>query len=290
MKQFGLILFFANAFPLAPFFSFICNVFEIEIKRAVMFKYNRRIVAREAKSIGPWISIMEVLVLLCIPVSIGIIYFTGQNATVIEDQIDYTSSTQEFLKELNSTFWTDANIILLLVGVEHVLIFAKLVLAAIIPDVPSKVQQNESLRPVLMKQAEKEVQQSLETKRQKFKDKPLTFQDFKNKQSKQDDKLSFQEFAKACFEKSLQSLQDRREKLTYQEAKLGMNVVRVVKKWERVHEKVPQKPADQVAYTNSSGEINHEHFQPQKCLEDTCPESQYDSMSLLYVPHPNAHK
>lgn len=52
--QFGFISLFANSFPLAPIFSFLTNLLEIQIKLDGMCKFNRRILPEGASDIGTW--------------------------------------------------------------------------------------------------------------------------------------------------------------------------------------------------------------------------------------------
>ena len=80
--QFGFIALFANSFPLAPLFSFICNLLEIENRVIAMSHYNRRSRCEGASGIGAWLNIMEVIAMCCIPVNAAIIYFTGDSTLI----------------------------------------------------------------------------------------------------------------------------------------------------------------------------------------------------------------
>ena len=52
----------------------------------------------------------------------------------------------QYLHKRDPTFWNRANIILLAILVEHLVIGLKIVIAAIIPDVPHKVTEDEFKR------------------------------------------------------------------------------------------------------------------------------------------------
>ena len=58
--QFGYIVFFAQAFPLAPFFSILSNFLEIRGVMSMMAFYQKRSPAQGAKGIGAWRNILEV--------------------------------------------------------------------------------------------------------------------------------------------------------------------------------------------------------------------------------------
>jgi hypothetical protein len=84
ITQFGFIALFANSFPLAPLFSFICNLLEIENRVIAMSHYSRRGHCEGASGIGAWLGIMEVIAMCCIPVNAAIIYFTGDSTLIKE--------------------------------------------------------------------------------------------------------------------------------------------------------------------------------------------------------------
>jgi len=75
--QFGYIVLFAPAFPLAPFFSMITNLIEIRINLNNMAYNNKRNIAMGSSGIGSWGSIIEFLTLVSIATNCGIIYFTS---------------------------------------------------------------------------------------------------------------------------------------------------------------------------------------------------------------------
>ncbi|CAF1281709.1 unnamed protein product [Adineta steineri] len=59
--QFGFVTFFCLAFPLAPLFALINNIFEIRIDALKVVKEFRRPMARRAMGIGTWNSILNIM-------------------------------------------------------------------------------------------------------------------------------------------------------------------------------------------------------------------------------------
>ena len=89
-----------------------------------MCNYSRRFVPEAASGIGSWEKIIELLIIICIPVNCLIMYFTGQNSWRNDED---TSSVKTYLSEENASVWNDKNILLLVVAIEHVLVFIKYV-------------------------------------------------------------------------------------------------------------------------------------------------------------------
>ena len=63
----------------------------------------------------------------------------------------------QWLMNRESGFWTRTNILILAVGIEHVIIALKVVIALAIPDVPKHVKEAERRRPAFVAQAMKEM-------------------------------------------------------------------------------------------------------------------------------------
>lgn len=59
--QFGFITLFVSAFPLAPFFALLNNVFEIRLDAYKFIVTTRRPIPAQAKNIGIWITILDLL-------------------------------------------------------------------------------------------------------------------------------------------------------------------------------------------------------------------------------------
>jgi len=58
--QLGYIVLFAPAFPMAPFFSMMCNFIEIKNNLNNLSFYSKRFHAKAAPGIGSWLGIIEV--------------------------------------------------------------------------------------------------------------------------------------------------------------------------------------------------------------------------------------
>ncbi|RWS20154.1 hypothetical protein B4U80_02926, partial [Leptotrombidium deliense] len=75
--QFGFVTIFVAAFPLAPLFAIINNVFEIRLDAKKMISQMRRPVAKRVKDIGVWYGILEVIGKLAVLSNALIIAFTS---------------------------------------------------------------------------------------------------------------------------------------------------------------------------------------------------------------------
>ena len=75
--QLGFISFFAFVFPAAPVFSLITNLIEIKTKLNSMTYYSKRTIAEGASGIGTWLPIMELISMVCIPINVAMVYWTG---------------------------------------------------------------------------------------------------------------------------------------------------------------------------------------------------------------------
>lgn len=93
--------------------------------------------------------IMEVIAILCIPVNMGIIYFTGDGNLNTDGRSSYEKFTTDNLN------WTAKETIIFIVLMEHVLLIMKLVVAALIDDVPAQVIQAEKKRVFIEDRAKK---------------------------------------------------------------------------------------------------------------------------------------
>ena len=85
---------------------------------------------------------MEFLAVICIPVNCAIIYFTGDGTF----QKVGKSSWVKFLEDQNPERWTEVNIVWLSIGLEHILLLLKIVIASYISDVPHSVALSEKKR------------------------------------------------------------------------------------------------------------------------------------------------
>ena len=139
---------------------------EIVIKLNLMADYGRRNVALCSNGIGNWNSIMNFISLFAIPINMCVILFArspptkvGFNQDLDTIPLEEQSAMTQFLMQ-REPFWTRTNIVLLAVGVEHMVIGLKIVLAILIPDVPGHVQKSEDKRPEVIQQAQRELEKT----------------------------------------------------------------------------------------------------------------------------------
>lgn len=59
--QYGFVTIFVTAFPLAPLFALMNNVFEMRLDAKKFLTFYRRPVPRQAPDIGVWFRILDVL-------------------------------------------------------------------------------------------------------------------------------------------------------------------------------------------------------------------------------------
>ncbi|XP_046917089.2 LOW QUALITY PROTEIN: anoctamin-4-like [Dermatophagoides farinae] len=76
--QFGFVTIFVSAFPLAPLFALINNVFEIRLDARKMITVYRRPVAQRVKNIGIWYRILDTICKLSVITNAMIIAFTTE--------------------------------------------------------------------------------------------------------------------------------------------------------------------------------------------------------------------
>ncbi|KAL1453996.1 hypothetical protein WDU94_010293 [Cyamophila willieti] len=75
--QYGFIVLFVSAFPLAPLFALINNIFETRLDAQKFLKYYRRPVPHRATNIGIWFRILDVVAKLAVISNAVIIAFTS---------------------------------------------------------------------------------------------------------------------------------------------------------------------------------------------------------------------
>ncbi len=76
--QYGFVTIFVSAFPLAPFFALINNLFELRLDAKKLLVHHRRPVAVRVKDIGVWLQIMEALGRISVLTNALIIAFTSE--------------------------------------------------------------------------------------------------------------------------------------------------------------------------------------------------------------------
>lgn len=152
--QFGFLCLFSPCFTLAPLFSLLTNLLEIQTKMDNMARYSRKFRAHGADGIGIWMMMMTFLSYICIPVNIGIIFFTGHKVKTENGQSVIGDSTEasfrKWLFAKDSGLWTPANVLFLAIFLEHMIFFFKFALALLVADVPYDVVEDEAKRPKLI--------------------------------------------------------------------------------------------------------------------------------------------
>ncbi|OQV14471.1 Anoctamin-7 [Hypsibius exemplaris] len=90
--QFGFIVLFGAAFPLAPMFSLLNNIFEIRLDARKLVVQSRRPLARRAQSIGIWFLVLRWMTLL----SAFLIAFTSESLTHVLYAAQHQGSTKGY--------------------------------------------------------------------------------------------------------------------------------------------------------------------------------------------------
>ena len=184
--QLGFIAFFATAFPFAPLFSFLTNLLEIKIKLNHISQFGRRNRAEGTSGIGNWMPIMSFVSYIAVPLNVIILLFcrfptvqVGATQNLDELPIEEESVLVRYFKEKDPERWTRANIFIMAILVEHIVIGLKIVVALIIPDLPFSVTQAELKREKQIEQANRELLDY------KLKGNHESFQDMQEKLQKQ---------------------------------------------------------------------------------------------------------
>lgn len=86
---------FVVAFPLAPLFALLNNIFEMRLDARKFLKYYRRSVPHRVKNIGVWFNIMEILARVAVASSVRILLIKFS---------EYIDSFQAFIIAFTSNF------------------------------------------------------------------------------------------------------------------------------------------------------------------------------------------
>ena len=128
-----------------------------------MTKYEKRGLADCSSGIGNWMSIMHFISFFAIPINLAIMLFAREPTVKIGLEQDLDTITREELSTMNeflierAPYWTRTNVFILAVGVEHLIIGLKLVIALLIPDVPKDVKMAEERRAMAENEAAKAI-------------------------------------------------------------------------------------------------------------------------------------
>lgn len=106
--QYGFITLFVVAFPLAPLFALLNNIFELRWDAKKFLLYHRRPITRRARNIGVWYSVMAIICRLSVLINAAIIAFSSNfiPKLVFSYLPDNTSDTQTYLNFTLSQFNT----------------------------------------------------------------------------------------------------------------------------------------------------------------------------------------
>jgi len=122
-QQFGYILLFVVAFPLGPALALVNNFIEIRLDASKITKYGRRPIPHGACSIGTWLDMFSTVSFISMATNLALTVFDSNS---ISAAVDHDKS---------SLVWV-------FVVTEHLLIFAKVGLGYLIPDVPQVVSEH----------------------------------------------------------------------------------------------------------------------------------------------------
>eukprot|EP01043_Picozoa_sp_COSAG02_P048445 COSAG02_NODE_4759_length_5019_cov_3.090650_2_plen_465_part_00 len=133
--QFGYIVLFAPAFPLAPFLAFINNVFEIRTAGFKMCFAYQRPTFKPRAGIGSWMAFLNVLGFLAVITNASMITFVGS-----QDADNMGLETENMTQR--STYY---QLWLRFVVVEHCVLSLRTVLMVISPPVPAWVDDAQEI-------------------------------------------------------------------------------------------------------------------------------------------------
>lgn len=147
--QYGFLMLFAAAFPLAPLIALLTNAIDMKVDARRLLWTNRRPVAFRAEDIGTWYSILEFLNVAGVVTNSFLVAFTSSYGRSWEGEPSKTNTTETIF---NSTTNTTEQVIIvtehvtglsrlwLIIGFEHIVFTIKFLIAYIIPDVPADVK------------------------------------------------------------------------------------------------------------------------------------------------------
>lgn len=93
MLQYGFVTIFVAAFPLAPFFALLNNVFEMRLDGQKLLTFYRRPVTQRVRDIGVWYRILDSIgklsVVTNVRVSFSVPLFSVKFRVILEDRKVY---------------------------------------------------------------------------------------------------------------------------------------------------------------------------------------------------------
>jgi len=147
--QYGFLMLFAAAFPLAPLIALLTNAIDMKVDGRRLLWTNRRPVAFRAEDIGMWYSILEFLNVAGVVTNSFLVAFTSSYGRTWEGDPTSTNTTELVFN--NATNRTEQVFVItqhlarpsrlwLIIGFEHIVFSIKFLIAYIIPDTPADVK------------------------------------------------------------------------------------------------------------------------------------------------------
>lgn len=135
--QWGYVTLFAAAFPLGPLFALLNNTVEMRSDAYKMLVATQRPAYQGAEDIGTWYGILNAMVTISVLTNIANIAFTSR-------QLEYMGWAETDLEKLMVVF-----------ALEHIILMAKFLLEALIPDIPEDVQEEMTRQAFGIQQAKR---------------------------------------------------------------------------------------------------------------------------------------
>ncbi|XP_074619855.1 anoctamin-7-like [Acropora palmata] len=147
--QYGFLMLFTAAFPLAPLIALLTNAIDMKVDARRLLWTNRRPVAFRAEDIGMWYSILEFLNVAGVVTNSFLVAFTSSYGRSWEGDILTTNRTETVFNNVTNTSETifvitehipAASRLWLIIGFEHIVFTVKFLIAYVIPDTPADVK------------------------------------------------------------------------------------------------------------------------------------------------------
>jgi hypothetical protein len=131
--QFGYIAFFSLAFPLAPLWGLIVNIFHLNMCFFSFYTHTQRPICLERGSVGIWNGVFFSYSLFALAFNTGILLFSSESMYQL---LDYDMSSRN-----------DAYRIAVILGIaENIVFLIKFVVSSVISDRPKWVKEEEKNR------------------------------------------------------------------------------------------------------------------------------------------------
>lgn len=146
--QFGYIVLFAAAFPLASIFSIFCNLIEVKSDLFKLTYVTQRPIVQRQDDIGIWLSILSTLVWLSVLTNVFLFGFTSEQLYLLMPSyydIQGIDKDHTHVLALGKGRWVFGCILFL----EHALIILLKLIFITVPQVPEKTQQQLSRQQIL---------------------------------------------------------------------------------------------------------------------------------------------